>query len=289
MQYKLLLIGNHFIKYCLPLVLLFSCKTKNNNVIIEKNIMPKIREVIEVEFEQVFDKSEVKGAVLIYDTQKNIYYTNDYQWAKLGKLPASTFKIPNSIIALETKVMEDDSTLIKWDGEKRRYKSWEKDLFFRDAFHTSCVPCYQKLAREIGVDNMKKYLDKFQYGSIKVTSSNIDKFWLQGESKITQFQQISFLKKFYYSELPISKETESIMKRMMVIKDNEDYKLSGKTGWSENRGRNNGWFVGYMETKNNLFFFATNIEPKDKFERYKFLRSRESVTYQVFKKLKCFK
>ena len=71
-----------------------------------------------------------------------------------GHLPASTFKIPNSIIALETGLIEDDSTLIKWDGDERRLPAWEQDLVFRDAFHYSCVPCYQEIARKIGEKRM---------------------------------------------------------------------------------------------------------------------------------------
>ena len=87
---------------------------------------------------------------------------------------------------------------------------------------------------------MRKYLDLFNYGSIKVDSTNIDIFWLKGESRINQFQQIDFLTEFHQSNLPISKRTEEIMKRMMVIKENGKFKVSGKTGWSYSNGKDNG-------------------------------------------------
>ena len=147
-------------------------------------------------FQQIIDSSLVKGAVLIYDPQKNTYYSNDFDWAKTGHLPASTFKIPNSIIALETGVVENDSTLFKWDGKKRALAIWEKDMILHEAFHRSCVPCYQEIARKIGVARMKAHLRKFDYGYMLVDSSNLDIFWLEGASRINQFQQIDFLSRF---------------------------------------------------------------------------------------------
>jgi beta-lactamase class D len=139
--------------------------------------------------------------------------------------------------------------------KKRAINNWEQDLILKDAFHISCVPCYQVVARKIGVERMVEYLGKLDYGEMKVDSSNIDYFWLEGESKITQFQQIDFLKRFYLSKLPISGRTEKIMKRMMFIEENENYKLTGKTGWSDSNG-NNGWFVGYVETKKRYLFLC---------------------------------
>lgn len=111
-----------------------------------------------------------------------------------------------------------------------------------------------------------------------VDSININVFWLEGESKINQFQQIDFLKRFYKSELPISEITENTMKKMMVIDDNKENKLSGKTGWSIRNGNNNGWFVGYLETASKTYFFATNIEPKKDSDIDQFLTARKEIT-----------
>ena len=93
---------------------------------------------------------------------EDVYYSNDFKWANAGRLPASTFKIPNSIIALETGVVENDSTLFEWDGIERSIKNWNQDLLFREAFHFSCVPCYQKVAREISEKRMNVYLNKLE-------------------------------------------------------------------------------------------------------------------------------
>ena len=269
-------------------VLVFSCANKKTNS--DKNQSSEIeREVVVSEFQTFIDSADVKGSILIYDLKDDKYYSNNFNWAKKGNLPASTYKIPNSIIALETGVVQSDSTLFKWNGEERRLKIWEQDMIFKDAFHYSCVPCYQEMARKIGVNRMNKYLDKFDYGKMKVDSTNIDLFWLEGESQINQYQQIEFLKRFYNSELPISQRTETIMKRMIVIEEDETYKLSGKTGWSIRDGNNNGWFVGFVEIKENTYFFATNIEPNQRFNMDMFPIIRKELTFKALRQLNIIK
>lgn len=267
----------------LPLIIscIYNRTTSEKN---EKQI--KAKEITKSEFQKIIDSSSVKGSILIYDLLENKYYSNDFKWAKKGKLPASTFKIPNSIIALETGLVENDSTLFIWNGEKRMLKNWEQDLSLKNAFHFSCVPCYQDIARNIGTQRMNDYLLKLDYGNMQVDSTNIDEFWLKGESKINQLQQIEFLKRFYKSELPISRHSETIMKRMMIIEQGKEGKLSGKTGWSIRNEKNNGWFVGYLETELKIYFFATNIEPKKDLDMDKFLLARKEVTLKALEKLK---
>lgn len=270
------------------LILFFSCTGKKSSTD-KKEIKATGREIVVPEFQTIIDSANVNGAILIYDFEADRYYSNNFEWTKKGNLPASTFKIANSIIALETGIVENDSTLFKWNGEKRRLRNWEQDLIFRDAFHLSCVPCYQEIARKIGVKKMSDYLDKLDYGTMKVDSTNIDTFWLEGDSKINQFQQIDFLNRFYQSELPISERTEVIIKRMMTIEENDEYKLSGKTGWSIRNGNNNGWFVGYIESQSKTYFFATNVEPKEQFEMDMFPMIRKDVTHKAFGQMEIIK
>ncbi|MBT7827082.1 MAG: class D beta-lactamase, partial [Bacteroidetes bacterium] len=225
-------------------------------------------------------------SILIYNQKDDEYYSNDFEWAQKGFLPASTFKICNSIIALETGVVENDSTMFIWNGVERNMDIWEQDLIFRDAFHFSCVPCYQDIARQIGVERMNEYLKKFEYGNMKVDSSSIDLFWLEGESKISQYQQIDFLKRFYNKELPISDRTFTIMKRLMLLAEKEEFKISGKTGWSIRNGNNNGWFIGYLEKGSEVYFFATNITPDQEFDLSLFPVIRKDISMKALQLLK---
>lgn len=272
--------------YLLPIIVLFVSCTEKKTSRESKEDLAIEQEIVVPEFQTIIDNANIVGSILIYDFEENKYYSNNFEWAKKGSLPASTFKITNSIIALETEVVENDSTIFKWNGEQRRLRRWEQDLTFKDAFHFSCVPCYQEIARNIGAKSMNKYLTKLDYGNMKVDSANIDLFWLEGESQINQFQQIDFLKRFYYSKLPIAERTEMIMKRMMIVEENEAYKLSGKTGWSIRNGNNNGWFVGYLESHNKIYFFATNIKPKEQFDMDMFPMIRKEITYNALRAMK---
>jgi beta-lactamase class D len=251
-----------------------------------KNLKPK--EIVKPEFGNILDSLKVKGAILIYDVKNKTYYSNNFNWAKTGIIPASTFKIPNSIIALETGVIKNDSVVFKWNGEKRKFKKWEEDLTFKKAFQVSCVPCYQEIARKIGVKRMKSYLKKLNYNGMVFDTLTIDNFWLDGKSKFSQMQQINFLERLYFSKLPISERTENIMRNIMQIEKTETYVLSGKTGWGMYNGMNNGWLVGYLETNNSVYFFATNIG-KEETNMDEFPVIRLNSTKEAFKKLKLIK
>lgn len=114
-----------FVVFISMIFLFVCCNTTTNKNIIETEIS---------DFDKILDSFQVNGSILIYDNDKNTFYSNDFDWAKNGKLPASTFKIPNSIIAVELGIIENDTTILKWNGEQRKMDIWEKDLSFKDAF-----------------------------------------------------------------------------------------------------------------------------------------------------------
>nr|WP_256471488.1 class D beta-lactamase [Tenacibaculum sp. XPcli2-G] len=262
--------------------MLFSCKSEEES----KKEKVETKFLVNNQFQGVLDIAKLEGAILVYDLHKDVYYSNNFDWCKTGNLPASTFKIPNSIIALEAGVVKNDSAIFKWNGESRYLKIWEQDLTFKEAFHYSCVPCYQEVARKIGVERMKSSLAKLNFGSMDVNEMTLDNFWLEGKSKINQFQQIDFLKRLHNSELLISERTDSIMKSMMIMHKSNQYVLRGKTGWSVRGEENNGWFVGYVLVKKNAYFFATNVVPKKNFDMKFFSRERKEVTFKALKVLK---
>lgn len=260
---------------------LFSCKpAEREHTGIEKSGISK---VIDLRIDSLLNSLDLDGSVLVYDPNEKMYYSNDFEWAETGHLPASTFKIPNSIIALETGRVKDEKTMFPWDGKRRRMNIWEKDLTFREAFQLSCVPCYQEIARKTGAETMRKYLDLFRYGDMIVDSASIDVFWLEGDSKISQFQQVDFLNRFYNSELPVSDSTVSIMKRILVKEKNESWTISAKTGWSVRNGNNNGWYVGYLEKGSRVYFFASNVDPNEEFNLDMFYRIRIDLTMQALR------
>ncbi len=233
-------------------------------------------------FQKILADAKLTGTILVYDPQKKEYHSNDFARAKKAFLPASTYKIPHTLIALETGVVPSDTTILKWDGQPRRLAIWEKSMPLSDAFKTSCVPCYRAIARKIGVQRMNHYLDKFSFGNMEVDTTNLDLFWLRGTSAITPYEQIDFLERLYNYELPVNKSTANAVMLMMRQEDNEKYTLRAKTGWGIVDEKNIGWFVGYVQLSNNVIhYFATNIEPNADFEMEGFPSIRKKVTKQA--------
>ncbi len=230
----------------------------------------------------LLNKSEVSGAILIYDSKNNTYYSNNFDKAQESSIPASTYKIPHTIIGLETGLLKNEQTVFKWDGKKRKFKMWEQNLTLKQAFQKSCVPCYKDLAKKIGVKRMRKYLKELSFGRMYVNNETIDNFWLEGKSEINPFEQIDFLRRLYNEELNVSKSTYKTVKNILIIEEKEDYVLSGKTGLANNIG----WFVGYLVKDNRIFYFATKITPKKvDMSIRKFAALRKSVTIEALKEL----
>lgn len=238
---------------------------------------------IQADFDTLISEANLVGSILLFDFQKEKYYSNDFEWAKVERSPASTFKIPNTIIGLETGVLEGDSSFFKWDKEPRARKSWEKDMYLGEAFKESCVPCYQEIARSIGYDRMRQYLSRFNYGDMVFTPKNIDRFWLEEPSKISQYQQIDFLERFYHDGLGVSEHATNVTKEIMLIEQTKKYSLSGKTGWSTLEDKDNGWFVGYVLRGQKIYFFATNVNPKKGSDINVFAKKRVDVTRAALK------
>lgn len=274
--------------FCLMLLLLMSSFTCRR-LPVEGSSYPRAMEEAEIEemseLQSYLDSLGFQGASVVFDPIRNTYTgLNPERWSR-GFLPASTYKIPNSLIGLETGVVSGPDMLFPWNGEKRQLKIWEKDMTFREAFHLSCVPCYQEIARQVGADRMRKYVQLFGYGKMDIHEENIDLFWLTGESRISQYQQIDFLRRLYAEQLPLSPGTMTSFKQMMVREETDTYTLSGKTGWAIRDGNNIGWFVGYLETGEDVYFFATNIEPKEGAEMKGFPAARVQLTMKLLESM----
>ena len=237
-------------------------------------------------FEGLLDSQLLSGAILIYDQQNDEWFSNDFERAKEGRLPASTFKIPNSLVCLENGVVENDSSMIYWGGEPRRMEIWEQDMTFREAFQFSCLPCYQELAVEVGEDRMRETLELMEYPRMVFDSTSLNLFWVDGESRINNYEQINFIQRLQQRKLPLKESTYDSFNRMFVIEESTDYTLYGKTGWSIQNDQNNGWFVGYVAKKEGNYFFATNVDPMPEFEMENFGRIRKEVSLQALKELK---
>lgn len=237
-------------------ILLVSCSP--NNVTIDSSLQP------------LFDNNKVTGTFGIYDNgqgQFTIY--NLKRFKDSAYLPASTFKIVNALVGLETGRVSDEKMVIKWDGVVRNFpggdstKSWNRDLTMSQAFEYSAVPYFQEVARRIGKDTMQHYLDTLGYASRynKATIKAIDSFWLDNSVKITADEQLGLVKKLYFDQLPFQKRTQRIVRGLMFREGNANYRLSYKTGFgNKENGNAIGWVVGWIEENNHPYPFVLNIE-----------------------------
>lgn len=206
-----------------------------------------------------FDKAGVRGSFVLYDanTQHHIRYNPER--CRQRFIPASTFKLLNALIALETGVVADAETVLKWDGTVYPTSTWNRDHTLRSAFRDSVVWYFQEVARRVGKERMQRYVDAVGYGN-RDLSGKIDSFWLDGALRISQEEQIDFLRRLYRGDLPFSERAMNIVKDIAVVEQADEYTLSGKTGLATMGNTDTGWFVGYVESGSHVYFFATNIE-----------------------------
>ncbi|RYY55475.1 MAG: class D beta-lactamase [Chitinophagaceae bacterium] len=212
---------------------------------------------------QFFEENKAKGCFALLDNGTGEFTVyNLPRYRDSAYLPASTFKIINSLIGLQTGVISSDSMVIPWDGVTRSIEAWNHDLNMVQAFRASSVPYYQEVARRIGKDTMQSWLDTLKYGSAKITSA-IDTFWLDNSLKITPDEQLGVVKRLYFDQLPFFKTYQEEVKRAMVIEENTNYQLAYKTGWSgfdPKAGRHIGWVLGWIVENKHPYFFVLNIE-----------------------------
>lgn len=192
--------------------------------------------------------------------------------------PASTFKIMNALIALETNVALDENLVIPWDKTIRSRAEWNKDMNMREAFKVSNVPYFQELARRIGQTEMQKYLDTVRYGNKRI-GPKIDEFWLNDTLQISADEQVGLMKKLYFDKLPFAQRTQRIVRSLMLHEDSTNYKLYYKTGtnWSSADGGQKKllWIVGFVDKKETQIGVVTK-KPETNFKPYFFAMNFET-------------
>ncbi len=238
-------------------VTFLSCS--QNNVKQDKNL------------KKYFDVNKVEGCFALMNNATGKFTVHNLsRYRDSAYLPASTFKIINSLIGLQTGKISNDSMVIKWDGVKRRVEDWNKDLTMYEAFRVSAVNYYQEVARRIGKDTMQYWLNLVKYGAKSdtdkiVIKTAIDSFWLDNSLKVTPDQELGVVKQLYFGQLPFFKTYQETVKRAMLFENNANYRLGYKTGWGfTEKNHAIGWIIGWIEENNHPYFFVLNLESPDK-------------------------
>ncbi|RYY47566.1 MAG: class D beta-lactamase [Chitinophagaceae bacterium] len=238
---------------------------------------------IDNNLKKYFDAKNVDGCFTMLNNSDGKVTVYNMALDTMRLTPASTFKIPNSLIALQTGIAVNDSMVIKWDGVKRWNADWNKDMDMREAFKTSNVAYYQEIARRIGRDTMQQWLDSLGYGN-KNIGNYVDSFWLNNDLKISPDEQLGMLKRLYFDQLPFRKSVHETVKSMMLQEENNLYKLSYKTGWGFDEQKNNiGWIAGWIEENRHVYFFVTLVKSPD--PKIDMRSVRLNITKDILKEL----
>ena len=242
---------------------------------------------IDTNLKKYFDSFHVDGCFALADNATGEITLYNMKLDTQRVLPASTFKIVNSLIGLETGKITDEKMVIKWDSVKRWNEDWNKDLTMGEAFKVSAVPYYQEVARRIGRDTMKLWIDSLHYGNMNI-SGPIDSFWLNNALKISPDEQLGLMKRLYFDKLPFTKLSQEIVRNVMLQENNTLYKLSYKTGWGFDEKNNAvGWVTGWIEENRHVYFFVTLVKSPDKNIDMK--KVRMNITRGILSELGFFK
>jgi beta-lactamase class D len=225
------------------------------------DIAPQRSEIRESLAKRFMDDGTV-GTFVGYKIDDYLIIASDKNRSAEPRLPASTFKIPNSLIALETGVVQDpDKDVFKWDGVKRPIEAWNKDHTLRTAIAASAVPVYQEIARRIGQERMQKYVDLLDYGNRNI-GGGIDQFWLTGDLRIDPLRQVDFVDRLRRGVLPISRRSQDLVRDILPVTKVGDSVIRAKSGLlGAERGEPSlGWMVGWAEKGSAQTVFALNMD-----------------------------
>jgi len=209
---------------------------------------------------EIFAANGVRGTFALLDPGSDTLHAHDASRARQRFVPASTFKIANSLIALDTGAVASIEEVIPYGGQPQRIKAWERDMNLRDAIAASNVAVYREVARRIGLERMREGVKKLGYGNMEI-GDVVDRFWLDGPLAISAVEQTEFLHRLASGKLPVREEAVRAVKEITILEKTDAYELHGKTGWYwPDEGQQIGWWVGWIERNGETYPFALNID-----------------------------
>lgn len=209
----------------------------------------------------VFSGTSLSGTFVLYDAEIDRFTVYNRKRAETRFIPASTFKIPNTLIGLSTGAVSGIGEVFPYNGEEAWLPVWKHDMELREAFKVSNVLVYQAVARRITLSGMKEFVRNFDYGN-KDIGDVVDQFWLRGPLKISAVEQAVFLSRLAHGELPVSQEHQLAVREIAKYEQGGDWVIYAKSGWV-NGDEKIGWWVGWVEQKGKTYSFALNIDMAD--------------------------
>lgn len=207
----------------------------------------------------LFKSAGVTGTFVLYDVDAGEFIGHNQARSKVRFVPASTFKIANSLIGLSVEAVKSVDDVLPYGGKPQLFKAWEKDMGLREAITLSNVPIYQELARRVGLERMRENVSKLGFGNEDI-GATVDTFWLEGPLEISAVEQAQFLARLAQGKLSIPEDVQKIVREIVLLEQGENWQLYGKTGWENAPDRGIGWWVGWVQKDDRVYTFALNID-----------------------------
>ena len=207
-----------------------------------------------------FTAAGTPGTFALFDAATAKLTLVDARRAGQRFVPASTYKIPNSLIALETGAVKDIDEILPYGGGTYKRKEWERDMNLRDAIRVSHLPIYRGVARRIGLARMNEWIARLHYGN-ETLGTEVDQFWVNNKLQISAAEQVRFLMRLAQRSLPMSTRTQDMVHEITLLEKTPTHALHAKTGWYESPSLSLGWWVGWVAQANgSMQSFALNID-----------------------------
>ncbi len=232
----------------LPLCLLFLCYQAHATDWVENN-----------EIGELFKEADVTGTFVLYDVSADQFTGFNRERAETRYIPASTYKIANSLIGISVGAVKDVDEILPYGGGEQFIKAWEKDMSLRDAIKISNVPIFQELARRIGLARMQENISRLEYGNQNI-GQVVDRFWLDGPLEISAIEQVLFVSKLTQNKLNYPINNQKAVVEILEIEKSDEWSLHAKTGWQTATDPGIGWWVGWVNRGGNIYAFALNLD-----------------------------
>ena len=210
-----------------------------------------------VDFSKYFGKYE--GSFVLYDLGNDAWSIHDIEHATLRVAPDSTYKIYDALFGLEEGVITPQDSFIAWNGENYPFEAWNADQTLQSAMASSVNWYFQSVDEQLGTTSVYDYIKEIGYGN-KNMSGDFSTYWMESSLKISPIEQVELLTQLQNNNFGFAPENINAVKDAICLSSSDAGTFYGKTGTGRVDGQDvNGWFIGYIETADNTYFFATNI------------------------------
>ncbi|HDB2454338.1 TPA: beta-lactam sensor/signal transducer BlaR1 [Staphylococcus aureus] len=211
---------------------------------------------------QILDESKNfgsnSGSFVMYSMKKDKYYIYNEKESRKRYSPDSTYKIYLALFGLDRHIISDKNSRMSWNHNHYPFDSWNKDQDLNTAIQNSVNWYFERISNQISKNYTSDQLKQLNYGNKNLGSYKA--YWLEDSLKISNLEQVIVLKNMMEQNNHFSKNEKKQLSSSLLIRKNENYELYGKTGTGIVNGKyNNGWFVGYVITNHDKYYFSTHL------------------------------